>query len=55
MEQANSDKRHGHIVFIACFDNIIITNGTAALRNKFYAGFMGAFDIVAEREECIRA
>ena len=47
MEQPDSCERHHHIVFIAGFDNVIITDGTAWLCHIFYTALMGSLDVVA--------
>ena len=53
MEQADTGKCHGNAVFIAGFDNMVITYGTSGLCNVFNTAFVSTFNIVAEGEECI--
>ena len=55
MEQPETGKRHGNAVFIAGFNNIVVTDAAACLCDIFNAAALRAFDIVAEREECVAA
>ena len=55
MEQPETGKRHGNAVFIAGFNNIVVTDAAACLSDIFNAAALCAFDIVAEREECVAA
>ena len=51
MEQTDMRHCHGHIVFVAGGDDVVIAYGAACLRDEAYAALAGAFDIVAKREE----
>ena len=55
VEQTDACECHCHIVFIAGLDNIIVTDRTAWLRNKLYAAALCTLNVVAKREERIRA
>ena len=55
MEQSHTGKCHCHAVFVAALNHKVITDGAARLGNILDAGFLGAFDIIAEREEGVRA
>ena len=54
MEQSDSRKRHRHSIFITGFNYRIVSHGTAWLSNKLHTALMCSFNIVTEREECIR-
>ena len=51
VEEADSVETHYHVITICCFDNQVISNGTAWLSNNGYTGFFGAVYVVAEWEE----
>ena len=53
VEQSHSGKRHCHVVLIAAFDNNVVSYGAAWLCDVAYAGLLCAFNVVAEREECV--
>ena len=53
MEKSHARKAHKHIVFIAGFYYIVISNRSARLRNKAHAALMRSLDIVSEWEEGI--
>ena len=55
MEQSDAVADHCNAVLIAGFNDIVISDGTARLSDIAYTALVGAFDIVTEREECIRA
>ena len=55
MEQPETGKRHGNAVFIAGFNNIVVTDTAACLSDIFNAAALCTFDIIAEREECVAA
>ena len=55
MEQSDSCKCHCHTIFIAGCNYILISYRSAWLSNIFHAALMSSFNIVAEREECIRS
>ena len=51
VEQTDAGECHRHSVFIADIDHVVVTDRSTRLRDIFYAALVGAFDIVAEREE----
>ena len=55
VEQSHSRKRNRHVIFIGTFDYQVVANRAAGFGNIFYAAELCSLDIVAEREECIRA
>ena len=55
VEQPEPGKRHGNVVFIAGFNNIVVTDAAACLSDIFNAAALRAFDIIAKREECVAA
>ena len=55
VEQTNTGECHRHSVFVAHIDHVVVTDRSARLRDILYAALVGAFDIVAEREEGVRA
>lgn len=55
MEQADMGHRHGHIVFVAGGNDIIIADGAACLGDVAHAALAGTLDIVAKREEGVGA
>ena len=55
MEQSDSGKCHCHTIFIAGCNYILISYRSAWLSNIFHAALMSSFNIIAEREECIRS
>src|SRR5574344_2419036 len=55
MKKTDSRKSHGNAVFIACVDDVIITDRTAGLCYIFYATLMCAFDVITEWEKCVTA
>ncbi len=55
MEQPDSGECHDNPVFIADFDDIVVTNGTAGLGNIPDTGFFCPLHIVAEGEEGVTA
>ena len=55
VEQTDACKRHGDAVFVAGFDDMVITYRTACLGDVFHAALVRTLDVVAEGEESIRA
>ena len=55
MEQAHAGERHRHVVPVARFDHIVVAHGAARLSHIRHTRRRGALDIVAEREERVRA
>lgn len=55
VEQADACERHCDVVLVAGIDYVIVTDGAARLRNVLYAAAVCALNVVAEREECVRA
>ena len=55
MEQTDAGECHYHVVLIAGFDHMIVTDGSARLCDIFYAALVCALDVVAEGEERIRS
>ena len=55
VEQANTCECHRHIILVASTDNMVIAYRTTRLCDIAYTALMRAFDIVSEREECVRA
>ena len=53
MEQSDTCKAHGHTVFIASFNDLVISDRTARLSHIFHAALMGSLDIIPEWEESI--
>ena len=53
VEKPNVRERHRDTVLVAGFNNVIIANGAARLRNEIDARLMSTFNVIAEREECI--
>ena len=54
MEKSHARKGHDHIVFIASFDNVVVSDGSAGLGNVGHAALMSALDVVTEGEESVR-
>ena len=54
MEEANSREGHGDVVFVARFDDMIVTNRATGLRHIANAAAVGPFNVVAEGEEGVR-
>lgn len=54
MEQTHVSKRHRDTVFVAGFDNMIVTNAAAGLSYISYSALVGTLYIVAEGEERVR-
>ena len=55
MEQPNSRKCHRHVVFITDPDHIVIPHGSARLCDILYAALVCPLNVIAKREECVRA
>ena len=55
VEQTNTGECHRHSVFVAHIDHVVVTDRSTRLRDILYAALVGTFDIVAEREEGVRA
>jgi hypothetical protein len=55
MEQPQACKAHHHVMFIAAFDDGIVADGTAGLRDVLHAAQIRTFDVVREREERVGA
>lgn len=54
MEQADSGECQYHVVFIAGFDHIVVTDRAARFCDVLYTGAVCSFDVVTEWEEGIR-
>ena len=54
MEQTNASERHCHVIFVAAFNDCVITHGTARLCDVLHTALLCALDIVTEREERVR-
>ena len=54
MEQADSGECQYHVVFIAGFDHIVVTDRAARFCDILYTGAVCSFDVVTEWEEGIR-
>lgn len=54
VEKTNAGEGHGNIVFVAGEDHIVIAHRTACLCDIFDATLVGALNIVAKGEECVR-
>ena len=55
MEQTNACECHCNAVLVADFDNVIVADRAAGLRDVLHAALVRSFDVVAEREERVRA
>ena len=55
MEQSHLCEYHCHIILVAGFDYVIVTNRSARLRDIANTASSCALDVVAEREECVAA
>ena len=55
MEQPDPRKRHGHAIFIADLDDVVVTDRTAWLGNVFNTALMGSFNVVSKGEEGVGA
>ena len=55
VEQSHVSEGHGHIVFVAGLDDIVVTDAAAGLCDVLHATLVGALDVVAEGEESIGA
>lgn len=55
VEQAHTGERHDHAVFVAALYNKVVADGTAGLCDIFNSAALCSLDVVAEREECVRA
>ena len=55
VEQTDACKRHGDAVFVAGFNDIVVTHRAACLGDVLYAALVRALDVVAEGEESVRA
>lgn len=53
MEETHMRKGHCNIIFVAGCNDMIITDGAAALGNKGNTALMCPFDIITKREEGI--
>ena len=53
VEQSHVSEGHGHIVFVAGLDDIVVTDAAAGLCDVLHATLVGALDVVAEGEECV--
>lgn len=54
VEQADTRKCHGNIIFITCFDDMVVAYGTTPVVLVVYSALMCTFDIIAKGEERIR-
>lgn len=55
MEQAQVGHGHGYAVFVAGFNDVVVTDGAAGLGDVVYAATMGPFNVVAKGEEGVAA
>ena len=55
MEQTDACKCHGDAVFVAGFNDMIVTYRASCLGDVFHAALVRALDVIAEGEEGIRA
>ena len=55
VEQTDACKRHGDAVFVAGFNDMVITYRASCLGDVFHAALVRTLDVVAEGEEGIRA
>lgn len=55
MEQTNACECHCNAVLVADFDNVIVADRAAGLRDVLHAALVRSLDVVAEREERVRA
>ena len=55
VEQSHVSEGHGHIVFVAGLDDIVVTDAAAGLCDVLHATLVGALDVVAEGEESVGA
>ena len=53
MEQADTCECHCDAVLVASIDNIVVAYGATCLCNILHTALVSAFDVVAEREECV--
>ena len=53
MEQTHAGECHSNAVFVAAFDDEVVTNGTAGLCDIINAALLCAFDVIGEGEECV--
>ena len=55
VEQAHAGECHDHAVFVAALYHKVVADGAAGLCDIFYSAALCSFDVVAEREERVRA
>src|SRR5699024_5589534 len=55
MEQADSCEGHHHSIFIAGLDHCVVAHGATRFSYILHTALMGSLNIVAEREEGVRA
>ena len=55
VEKSHACERHCDAVFVAGLYYIVVSYRAARLCDVANTGFMGSFNIVAEREKCVRA
>ena len=55
MEQTDSCEGHHHSIFIAGLDHCVIAHRAAWFSHILHTALMGSLNIVAEREEGVRA
>lgn len=53
MEQSDTCKAHGHTVFIASFNDLVISDRATWLSHILHAALMGSLNIISKREERI--
>lgn len=51
MEQSDTCHGHGDVVFIACFNHMVVANGASGLCDVRYTAFVRALNVVTEGEE----
>ena len=55
MEQTDACKCHGNAVFVAGFNDMIVTYRASCLSYILYAALVRTLDVIAEGEESVRA
>ena len=55
VKQADMRKRHDYTILVARLDDIVITDGSAGLCDKFDPAFVCTLNVVAKGKESVRA
>ncbi len=55
MEKTDTGEAHDHIMAVAGFDDVVISDAAAGLRYIFNAAAESSFDVVTEGEEGVGA